>query len=59
MYQIKKINYSIQKKQILSNINLEIKPNNFLSIVGPNGCGKSTLIKSINRNLDIQEGSVT
>lgn len=58
MYKIKDINYSIQKKQILENINLEIKANNFLSIVGPNGCGKSTLIKTINRNLDIQEGSI-
>lgn len=59
MYKIEEINYAIQKKQILHNINLEIKTNNFLSIVGPNGCGKSTLIKSINRNLDIQNGSVT
>ena len=38
---------------------MEIKANSFLSIVGPNGCGKSTLIKSINRNLDIQKGSVS
>ena len=59
MYQIKKINYSIRKKQILNDINLEIKTDNFLSIVGPNGCGKSTLIKTINKNIDIQEGSIT
>lgn len=59
MYKIKDLNFSIGKKNILKNINLEIKPNTFLSVVGPNGCGKSTLIKNINRNLDIQEGSIT
>lgn len=59
MYRIKNLNFSMQKKEILKNINLEIKPNNFLCIVGPNGCGKSTLIKTINRNLDIQKGSVS
>ncbi len=58
MYIIEDLNFSIQKRKILNNINLKIKPNNFLSIVGPNGCGKSTLIKTINRNLDIQEGKV-
>jgi len=30
---------------ILRNINLEIKPNDFLGIIGPNGGGKTTLLK--------------
>ncbi|RBQ31595.1 hypothetical protein CRU92_05115 [Arcobacter sp. FW59] len=59
MYKIKNLNFSIQKRDILNDINLEIKTDTFLSIVGPNGCGKSTLIKSINRNLDIQSGTIT
>lgn len=59
MYRVNNLSFSIQKREILKNINLEIKANSFLSIVGPNGCGKSTLIKSINRNLDIQKGSVS
>ncbi|XOB61529.1 ABC transporter ATP-binding protein [Campylobacterota bacterium DY0563] len=58
MYKIENLSFSIQKRDILKDINLVIKPNSFLSIVGPNGCGKSTLIKSINRNLDIQKGGV-
>lgn len=59
MYKIKNLTYLIQKRKILNNINIEIKPNSFLSIIGPNGCGKSTLMKTINRNIDIQEGSIT
>ena len=47
MYKIENLNFEIQKKEILKNISLSIKNNNFLSIVGPNGCGKSTLIKTI------------
>jgi iron complex transport system ATP-binding protein len=59
MYTIKNLSYLIQKRKILNNINLDIKPNSFLSIIGPNGCGKSTLMKTINRNIDIQEGIIT
>ncbi|QKF68611.1 hemin ABC transporter, ATP-binding protein HmuV [Arcobacter venerupis] len=59
MYKIKNLTYLIQKRKILNNINIEIKPNSFLSIIGPNGCGKSTLMKTINRNIDIQEGNIT
>lgn len=59
MYEIRDLSYLIQKRKILNDINLDIKANTFLSIVGPNGCGKSTLMKTINRNIDIQEGSVT
>ncbi len=58
MYKIENLNFEIQKKEILKDINLSIKNNNFLSIVGPNGCGKSTLIKTINRNIDIQSGNI-
>lgn len=59
MYRIIDLNFSIEKRKILNKINLNVKPNSYLSIVGPNGCGKSTLIKTINKNLEIQEGSIT
>ena len=59
MYKIENLNFEIQKKEILKNISLSIKNNNFLSIVGPNGWGTSTLIKTINWNIDIQSGEIT
>ena len=34
-------------KTALKNINLQIKKNEFLTILGPSGCGKSTLLKII------------
>ncbi len=35
-------------KQILNNINLNLKKNKITALVGPSGCGKSTLLKTIN-----------
>ncbi len=33
--------------EALSDINLEVYPNDFLVIIGPSGCGKSTLLSII------------
>lgn len=35
-------------KQILNNINLNIKQNKITAIIGPSGCGKSTFLKTLN-----------
>jgi cell division transport system ATP-binding protein len=42
----------------LNNINLEIKPGEFVSIVGPSGAGKSTLLKLIYAEEMPSEGAV-
>lgn len=40
--------YSASGDLALSNINLTIKPGEFVAIIGPNGSGKSTLAKLFN-----------
>ena len=47
MIKLESVNYSIDKKNILSDINLEIQPEDFLSIVGPSGAGKSTILNML------------
>ncbi|ACK72848.1 ABC transporter related [Gloeothece citriformis PCC 7424] len=42
----------------LNNINFTIYPGETVAIVGPIGCGKSTLANTIPRLLDIQEGQL-
>src|SRR5262249_33101153 len=34
-----------QKRPVLENVTLAIDPGDFVGVIGPNGCGKSTLIK--------------
>lgn len=44
---IKDLAASYDQKQVLTDINLEVCNNDFLGIIGPNGGGKTTLIKCI------------
>ena len=44
---IKKLNYSYGKKEVLKEWSLDIDKNKLTGIIGPNGCGKSTLAKNI------------
>jgi ABC-type multidrug transport system fused ATPase/permease subunit len=43
---------------ILKNLNLSIKPGQFVGIVGPTGSGKSTVVSLIPRFYDAQSGTV-
>jgi phosphate transport system ATP-binding protein len=44
-------------KQVLKNINLNIKPNAATAIIGPSGCGKTTLIRCLNRMHEMTPGA--
>ncbi len=47
MIEIKEISKSFGKLTVLNNINLHLNPGQCIALIGPNGCGKTTLIKSI------------
>ncbi|MEG2457761.1 MAG: ATP-binding cassette domain-containing protein [Bacilli bacterium] len=47
MIKLKNIDYKIDNKYILNNINLDINDGDFVCISGPNGSGKSSLAKVI------------
>ena len=47
-----------RKREILHGINLTLPSNKFVAILGPNGCGKTTLVKQINQILRAQSGLV-
>ena len=56
--EIKNVSYKISNNQILEDINLSIKNNDFLAIIGPNGGGKSTLLKMMMGLIKPETGSV-
>lgn len=47
MLKLTNITKSFDGKTILDNLNLEVKDNSILSIVGPSGAGKTTLLRCI------------
>ena len=60
MLQVKNLHASINNKEILKGINLDIKAGEVHAIMGPNGSGKSTLSNIIagKEDYEITEGSV-
>ena len=60
MLSIKNLHASVEDKEILKGINLEIKAGEVHAIMGPNGAGKSTLASIVagNENYEVSEGSI-
>lgn len=51
--------FSYQKDvELIKDLNLEVKPGQRIAIVGPTGCGKSTLINLLMRFYDIDSGTI-
>ncbi|MFG6081025.1 ABC transporter ATP-binding protein [Paracoccus litorisediminis] len=44
---IRNVTRSFEGNRVLSNLDLDVRPGEFLSIVGKSGCGKSTLLRLI------------
>ncbi len=47
-----------QKRPVLRNFNLTVKPGERVALIGPSGGGKSTIIKLLLRFLDIKSGEI-
>ncbi|MGE0569460.1 MAG: Fe-S cluster assembly ATPase SufC [Bacteroidia bacterium] len=60
MITIKNLHASVEGKEILKGINLEVKPGEVHAIMGPNGSGKSTLSSVLagREDYDVTEGEV-
>ncbi|MEN2257758.1 ABC transporter ATP-binding protein [Paraclostridium benzoelyticum] len=56
--QVKNLEFSIDKKEILKDISFEIPKGSFVGIIGPNGSGKSTILKNIYRLYKPDSGQI-
>lgn len=59
LIQIKGLNKSYGKKQVLKNINLDLTSGKIIGLLGANGSGKTTLIKVLNGLLKDYQGTIT
>ena len=58
--QLYNVNFSYHpEKPLIKNLNLNIKAGSKIAIVGPTGCGKSTIINLLMRFYDINSGKIT
>jgi ATP-binding cassette subfamily F protein 3 len=58
MLQIKDLHYSIGDRQLMSGVNWNIQPGKRAALIGPNGIGKTTLLRIIIGELEYSSGSV-
>jgi iron complex transport system ATP-binding protein len=58
MIEVKNLEFSIRKKQILQQIELKIPKNSFTVIMGANGAGKSTLLQLLAGSLLPTAGNI-
>lgn len=48
----------VPEQKLIENLNLKVKPGQRIAIVGPTGCGKTTLINLLMRFYDVKEGAI-
>lgn len=57
---IKDVSFSYDKdKKLIQSFNLHVEPGERVAIVGPTGCGKTTMINLLMRFYDVDEGSIS
>ncbi|MGN1045228.1 MAG: ABC transporter ATP-binding protein [Candidatus Methanomethylophilaceae archaeon] len=56
--EVRDLKYLYDKHIVLDGVDLRIKEGEVLGILGPNGCGKTTLLRNLNKNLSPKGGCV-
>ena len=57
--ELKDVNFQyVPEKKLIQNFNLKVAPGQRVAIVGPTGCGKTTVINLLMRFYDVNSGSI-
>lgn len=57
--ELKSVHVSLDRKQVLSDIDLTIEQGDFMTFLGPSGCGKTTLLRTIAGLQRMDKGALT
>ncbi|MFX0116349.1 MAG: ATP-binding cassette domain-containing protein [Candidatus Hodarchaeota archaeon] len=55
---LEKVGYTVQDKEILSNVTIKIDRKGITGIIGPSGAGKSTFLRLLNRLISPSQGKL-
>ncbi len=55
---VKDLNLGYKDKRILNDISFSVNPREFVAVIGPNGCGKTTLIKALLKSETPDTGTI-
>ncbi|MBD3252605.1 ATP-binding cassette domain-containing protein [Candidatus Pacearchaeota archaeon] len=56
--EFRNVGFNYGRRKLFRNFNLKIKPNEKVALVGHSGCGKTTLVKLLNRFYDVDDGRI-
>ena len=59
MLKFNSVSIGYHKVPLIKNLSVEIPTGSITTIVGPNGCGKTTLISVLNKSSQLFNGSIT
>ena len=59
MIQFEHVTNNYGKTPILKDLSFTIPDGQFVVLIGPSGCGKTTTLKTINRLIDIDSGTIS
>lgn len=57
-YQVEHLSFSYGKERVIQDLSFHIKEGSITTLVGANGCGKSTLFQLLTKNLKPQKGKI-
>lgn len=58
IFEVKNVSFAYDTKKVLDNISFKIKDKKITTILGSNGCGKSTLFQLLTKNLKPKQGEL-
>lgn len=58
VFELKHVNLSVGQKNILKEINLSVEAGDWLTLVGPSGSGKSSILKLLSGLLSVSSGQI-